>query len=58
MSSLSTPQRRQLEGAVKQARKLAENGAQHALEALAVHEPDPYRHMDEAQRDLRRKRPV
>ncbi|MCX7143414.1 MAG: N-6 DNA methylase [Proteobacteria bacterium] len=41
--------------AVEQARKVAEGGARHALEALAVHEPDPYRHMDEAQRDLRRK---
>jgi hypothetical protein len=55
MSSLPTPLRRQLEGAVKQARRIAEAGAHHALEALAVHEPDPYRHMDEAQRDLRRK---
>ena len=55
MSSLPTPLRRQLESAVKQARKLAEGGARHALEALAVHEPDPYRHMDESQRDLRRK---
>ena len=55
MSSLPTPLRRQLEGAVKQARKIAEDGARHALEALAVHEPDPYRHMDEAQRGLRKK---
>jgi hypothetical protein len=55
VSSLPTPLRRQLEGTVKQARKVAEGGARHALEALAVHEPDPYRHMDEAQRDLRRK---
>ena len=37
-----------------QARKIAEGGARHALEALALHEPDPYRHMDEAQRALRR----
>ena len=55
MSSLPTPLRRQLESAVKQARRIAEAGAHHALEALAVHEPDPYRHMDEAQRGLRRK---
>jgi len=55
VSSLSTPLRRQLENAIKQARKIAEGGAHHALEALAVHEPDPYRHMDEAQRDLRKK---
>ncbi len=54
MSSLATPLRRQLESAVGQARKLAEAGAVHALQALAVHEPDPYRHMDEAARALRR----
>ena len=55
MSTLPTNLRRQLENAIKQARKIAEGGARKALEALAVHEPDPYRHMDEAQRDLRRK---
>ena len=55
MSSLPTALRRQLESAVRQARKIAEGGAHHALEALAVHEPDPYRHMDEAQRGLRKK---
>ncbi len=54
MSSLPTPLRRQLESAIRQARKIAEAGARHALEALAVHEPDPYRHMDEAARALRR----
>ena len=54
MSSLPTPLRRQLEGAIRQARKIAESGARHALEGLAVHEPDPYRHMDEAARTLRR----
>ncbi len=54
MSSLPTPLRRQLESAVGQARKIAEAGARHALEALAVHEPDPYRHMDESARTLRR----
>jgi hypothetical protein len=42
-----------LENAIKQARKIADGGARKALEALAVHEPDPYRHMVEAQRDLR-----
>jgi hypothetical protein len=47
--------RRQLENAIRQARGAADGGAREALEALAVHEPDPYRHMDEAQRDLRRK---
>lgn len=54
MSGLPTPMRRKLEGTVKQARGIAEAGARHALEALAVHEPDPYRHMDEAQRALRK----
>jgi hypothetical protein len=55
MSILPINLRRQLENAIKQARKIAEDGARKALEALAVHEPDPYRHMDEEQRDLRRK---
>jgi len=54
VSSLATSLRRQLESAVGQARKIAEAGAVHALQALAVHEPDPYRHMDEAARTLRR----
>jgi hypothetical protein len=44
-----------LENAIKQARKIADGGARKTLEALAVHEPDPYRHMVEAQRDLRRR---
>src|SRR5271166_5228608 len=55
MNVLSTNLRRQLESAIEQARKIAEGGARKALEALAVHEPDPYGHMDEAQRDTRRK---
>jgi hypothetical protein len=55
MSTLPTNLRRQLENAIKQAREIAAGGARKALEALAVHEPDPYRHMDEGQRDLRRK---
>jgi hypothetical protein len=55
MSTLPTSLRRQLENVITQARRIAEGGARKALEALAVHEPDPYRHMDEAQRDLRRK---
>ena len=54
MTSLLPPLRRQLESAIQQARNLAEAGARHALEALAVHEPDPYQHMGEAQRRLRR----
>lgn len=55
MPALASTLRQQLGTAVKAARKVAEAGARKALEALAVHEPDPYRHMDEAQRDLRRK---
>jgi hypothetical protein len=55
MSTLATPLRRQLESASKQAHRIADAGARHALEALAVHEPDPYRHMSEEQRLLRRK---
>ncbi len=55
MSSLPSPLRRQLERAAREARNLAVAGARKALEALAVHEPDPYRHMDEAQRTHRRK---
>jgi len=53
MSTLASPLRRQLEIASKKARKIAEVGVRKSLEALAVHEPDPYRHMDEAQRRLR-----
>ena len=52
---LSTPHRRLLESAVKQARRIATGGARKSLEALAVHEPDPYRHMDDSQRTLCRK---
>ena len=55
MSTLPTTLRRQLESAIKQARTIAEGGARKALEALAVHEPDPYRHMGEAHRGLRKK---
>ena len=55
MSSLPAALRRQLGNAIIQARNIAQVGARKALEALAVHEPDPYQHMNEAQRDLRRK---
>ena len=53
MTSLSADLRRQLERTVMQARDFAETGARAALEALAVAEPQPYEHMDGAQRDLR-----
>jgi hypothetical protein len=55
MSSLSTQLRRQLENTIKEARTIAERGSRKALEALAVHEPEPYRHMEDAQKDLRRR---
>ena len=54
MSTLPAPLRRQLESAAQAARNIAEIGARKALEALAVHESDPYRHMNEAQRTHRR----
>jgi hypothetical protein len=54
MSSLPTPLRKQLAATVQRARVVAEDGARNALQALAVHEADPYQHMDEAQRKLRR----
>jgi len=55
MSTLPSKLRGDLEKAAKKARNVATIGAQKALEALAVHEPDPYKHMDEAQRTHRRK---
>jgi hypothetical protein len=55
MSSLPTPLRKQLAATVQRARIVAEDGARNALQALAVHEADPYQHMDEAQRQLRRR---
>lgn len=55
MSVLSKPLRGLLEKAIKEARQVAERGARKALEALAVHEPEPYQYMDEPQRSLRRK---
>ncbi len=55
MSSLTTPLRKQLAATVQRARIVAEDGARNALQALAVHEADPYPHMDEAQRQLRRR---
>lgn len=55
MSTLPTPLRRQLETAIERARRIAEGGARKALEALAVHEPHPYEHMNEGQRKLRDK---
>lgn len=53
MPVLTTQQRNTLEAAVKQARKLAEQGAFNALQAMAVNHPEPYAHMDAAERSLR-----
>jgi hypothetical protein len=55
VSSLPTSLRKQLAIAIQRARTVAESGARNALQALAVHEADPYRHMSDAQRELRRK---
>lgn len=55
MKTLSTEHRRQLERAVADARDVAERGARAALEALAVDGRDPFEHMSEEQRALRRR---
>ena len=55
MRTLTSGQRRHLERTVADARDVAEAGARAALEALAVHEPEPYGHMNEGQRTLRRR---
>ncbi len=53
MAVLTVQQRRMLESAVKQARKLAEQGAFNALQAMAVNHHEPFAHMDVEQRRLR-----
>ena len=55
MKILSSASRRHLERTVADARDVAEAGARAALEALAVHEHEPYGHMDPGQRALRRR---
>ena len=45
--------RNQLERAIVSARDVAETGARAALQSLAVHEREPYRHMNPEQRALR-----
>ena len=55
MRMLTPAQRRHLERTVADARDVAEAGARAALEALAVHEPEPYGHMDPGQSALRRR---
>ena len=47
--------RRRLERVIVEARDVAETGARAALKALAVHDREPYAHMDSPDRALRRK---
>jgi hypothetical protein len=53
MAALATSIRKKLEGAVKQARRVAEVAARSALDALAVQEAAPFPHMDEPTKQLR-----
>jgi len=53
MPALPTDLRRDLERVVIEARDVAEAGARAALEALAVHHYEPYKHMAPDQRTLR-----
>ena len=55
MMPLSSSSRRHLERTVADARDVAETGARAALQALAVHEREPYGHMSTEQRALRRR---
>ena len=55
MQPLAKPLRSQLETTVKQARQLAESAARAALEELGVGEAAPPSHLNESQRDLRRR---
>jgi hypothetical protein len=53
MAVLTPQQRNTLEAAVKQARRVAEQGAFNALHAMAVDHPEPFAHMNAEQRSLR-----
>ena len=55
MKILSSTFRKHLERTVADARDVAEAGARAALEALAVHEREPYGHMSTEQRALRQR---
>ena len=55
MQTLPPTSRKQLERTVAEARDAAEEGARAALQALAVGEREPYAHLNEAQRRLRRR---
>jgi hypothetical protein len=54
MKALASELRKHLGRTILQAREAAEIGARKALEALAVHEPDSYKHLTEEQRLIRR----
>ena len=53
MAVLTPQQRNTLESAVKKARKMAEIGAYHALQGLAVDQPETFAHMTPEGRALR-----
>ena len=55
MQPLDKPLRNQLERAIKEARDVAEAAAWAALEQLGVREINPFSHLNEADRDLRRR---
>ena len=55
MTTLSPTARRQLERANADARDVAEEAARAALQALAVGEREPYEHLNDPQRHLRRR---
>lgn len=55
MQPLDKALRNQLESTVKQARELAESAARASLEQLGVSEPNPFTHLNEQERELRRR---
>ena len=55
MQTLSPTTRRQLERAVADARDVAEEAARAALQTLAVGDRDPYEHLNQTQRHVRRR---
>ncbi|MGH9770850.1 MAG: Eco57I restriction-modification methylase domain-containing protein [Candidatus Acidiferrales bacterium] len=55
MPTLSRELRRVLENAIVDARRIAKEGAQAALESLAVSKPDPFGTMFQHERDLRQR---
>ena len=55
MKTLLPSQRKHLERTVADARDVSETGSRAALEALSVHHREPYAHMTEEQRRLRRR---